>query len=63
MITTEQMEASEKKTVKLTYTDGEEFVEKCICYYQAEDEDEEAMLEFKSGMVNQSEIEKIEILD
>lgn len=65
MISTKEMRNSEGKHVRITFKDGTVWEkEYCACYHQAEDEDEEPGLEIgEHWYVNQSEIEKLEILD
>ena len=63
-ITRNEMVKSKKKHINLYFKDGDVWKNVYIdCFLQAEDDDEENMLEIGKYLINQSEIEKIEILD
>ena len=63
MISIEKMRKCHGKHVLLTYSDGSQTKDKCICYLKKEEDYEEPSLEFADGIVNQSEIKSVEILD
>ena len=63
MVSIEKMRKCHGKNVLLTYNDGTQIKDKCICYLKKEEDYEEPSLEFTDGIVNQSEIKSIEILD
>ncbi len=63
MISVDEMKKAAGKRVKITSSNGKILEEKCICYQQPEEDDEEPMLEFSRWLVYQSQIKSIEILD
>lgn len=64
MVSSLEMYECAGKHIDLYFKDGRVWENKfCTNYYQAEDDDEEPMLEFGNTIINQSQIEKIEILD
>lgn len=64
MIDIKTMEKADGEMVNLYFTDGTEWKNKqCTNFYIKDDDEEENMLEFGNIIVNQSDIEKIEILD
>lgn len=64
MVTFKQMKNCRGKHINLFFTDGEIWGNVfCTNFYQQEDDEEEHCLEFENTLINQSQIEKIEILD
>lgn len=63
MISLEEFINCYKKKVKLYFDDGDTLEGYCNCWYSPQDEDEEYMLDFGDILVNQSEVEKVEILE
>ena len=57
------MKNCEGKRIRLTFDSVSPIEEFCQCYHQAEDDDEEPMLEVGIYLINQSEIKSIEILE
>ena len=51
------------KRIRLTFDSVSPIEEFCQCYHQAEDDDEEPMLEVGIYLINQSEIKTLEILE
>ncbi|MBF1037077.1 hypothetical protein [uncultured Parvimonas sp.] len=63
MVTTQEMKSCVGKKVKIYLINGKTLNVICDCYIQAEDEEDEPLLEFGNEIVVQSEIERIEILN
>lgn len=64
MISIKEMMNSEKKKINLYFKDGKVWKNVYVDYYlQAEDDDEEPMLEIGRYLIYQSRIKKIEILN
>lgn len=64
MIDVKLMEKAYGKKVNLYFKNGTVWKnKKCTNFYVKDDDDEENMIEFYNIIVNQSDIEKIEILD
>ena len=63
MISIKEMKECEGKRIRLTFDNVAPIEGFCQCYLQAEDEDEEPMLEVGKYLINQSEIKTLEILE
>lgn len=64
MVSVKKMYEAEKKRINIYFKGGDIWKNKYInLVMQPEDEGEEYALDFENYLINQSEIEKIEILD
>lgn len=64
MISVDEMKKAKGNKVNISFNNGIDWKNKtCDNFYSKQDDDEENMLEFGNIIVNQSDIEKIEILD
>lgn len=63
MISEEEMETCKGKNIRIFFVDGDVLEDKCLQFHHSEDDDEEATLELSEIFVDQSEIERIEVLD
>lgn len=54
MISIDEMKKATGRWIKITFLDGKYLEEKCICYLQPEEDDEEPILEFKRWLFYQS---------
>lgn len=63
MVSTNEMKECKTKYINLYFADGEVWKNVYVDWYiQAEEDEEEPMLEIGSYLINQSEIKKIELI-
>lgn len=63
MISIEEMKRCKGKRIRIFFEDAKPIEGVCLYFLYPEEDDEENMLELEGYLINQSEIERIEIID